>query len=60
MIQQNPASLIKAPKIVKREMHFLTSEEAARFLTETEEGQYGVMLRFALATGLRPEEYLGL
>lgn len=60
MIQQNPAALIKAPKIVKREMHFLTPEEAARFLAESEEGQYGVMLRLALATGLRPEEYLGL
>jgi integrase len=60
MIQQNPASLIKAPKIIKKEMHFLTPEEAARFLAETEDGQYGVLLRFALATGLRPEEYLGL
>lgn len=60
MIQQNPASLIKAPKIIKKEMHFLTPEEAARFLAATEEGQYGVLLRFALATGLRPEEYLGL
>jgi integrase len=60
MLQQNPASLIKAPKIIKREMHFLKPEEAVRFLSETEEGQYGVLLRFALATGLRPEEYLGL
>ncbi|HEX8173973.1 MAG TPA: tyrosine-type recombinase/integrase [Pyrinomonadaceae bacterium] len=60
MIQQNHASLIKPPKIVKREMHFLTPEEAARFLVKTEQGQYGTMLRFALATGLRPEEYLGL
>ena len=41
-------------------MHFLSPDEAKLFLAATERGSWGLMLRFALATGLRPEEYLGL
>ncbi|MCU1264612.1 MAG: integrase family protein [Acidobacteria bacterium] len=41
-------------------MHFLSPAEAKRFLATTELSSWGLILKFALATGLRPEEYLGL
>ncbi len=60
LIQQNPASLVKAPKIVKNEMHFLSPKEAALFLSAAKDDSYCLLLTFALVTGMRPEEYLGL
>lgn len=60
IIQQNPAALVKPPKIVKNEMHFLSPNEAARFLIAAQKDSYSLLLTFALSTGMRPEEYLGL
>lgn len=60
LLQQNPVSLVKPPKIIKNEMHFLSPDEAHRFLAATREDSHGLILRFALTTGMRPEEYLGL
>lgn len=60
LLAKNPASLATAPAIEKREMHFLTPEEAARFIKASREDSKGLLLRFALTTGMRPEEYLGL
>lgn len=59
-ILKNPATLATALTIEKREMHFLAPEEAARFVKASRDCSMGVILRFALATGMRPEEYLGL
>ena len=60
ILAQNPAALVRPPKIVKQEMYFLSPGEAVRFLAAAKEDSYGPMLAFALATGLRPEEFLGL
>jgi integrase len=60
ILLRNPASLATAPSIEKREMHFLTPDEAKRFIAASRQDTLGVLLRFALATGMRPEEYLGL
>jgi integrase len=60
LIQQNPVSLVKPPRIVKNEMAFLAPAEAHRFIDATRDDSHGLILRFALSTGLRPEEYLGL
>jgi integrase len=60
ILLRNPASLATAPTIEKREMHFLTPDEAKRFIAASRQDTLGVLLRFALATGMRPEEYLGL
>jgi len=41
-------------------MQSLTPTEASAFLTAAEEDSQGTVLAFALATGMRPEEYLAL
>ena len=61
VLLKNPAALATAPAIDEQEMQFLKPDEAARFITATyDDAALGVLLRFALATGMRPEEYLGL
>jgi Site-specific recombinase XerD len=60
LIAKSPMRSVRGPRIEKKEMHFLSPEEAKRFLAATERGFWGLLLKFALATGLRPEEYLGL
>ncbi|MGI8656895.1 MAG: tyrosine-type recombinase/integrase [Pyrinomonadaceae bacterium] len=60
VLLKNPASLATAPGIEKKEMHFLAPDEAARFVKASRECSHGVLLRFALSTGMRPEEFLGL
>jgi integrase len=60
LIAKSPMRSVRGPRIEKKEMHFLAPAEANRFLAATEITSWGLILRFALATGLRPEEYLGL
>lgn len=60
LIPKSPMRAVRAPRIEKKEMHFLTPDEAKDFLAATERTSWGLILKFALATGLRPEEYLGL
>jgi integrase len=59
LISKNPANSVKAPRIEKKEMLFLSPDAARLFLAATEKNSWGLMLRFALATGVRPEELLG-
>jgi integrase len=60
MLTKNPVTLAAPPPVEKNEMHFLSPDEAKRFVAATYEDPSGLILRFALATGLRPEEYIGL
>jgi integrase len=60
VLLKNPAMLATAPGIEKREMHFLSPDEAGRFINASRNYPQGIILRFALTTGMRPEEYLGL
>lgn len=60
LITKSPMRSVRGPRIEKKEMHYFTPEEAKRFLAATEQNSWGLLLKFALATGLRPEEYLGL
>ncbi len=60
MLARNPCESVELPKQVRKEMHALSPEEAGRFLTAAAEDKWGVLFVFALATGMRPEEYLGL
>ena len=55
-----PVVAVKPPSLVRQEMRAFSPEEAARFLSTAKEDEYGVLLAFALQTGLRPEEYIGL
>jgi integrase len=60
MLSRNPADLVELPKQTRQEMKAFTPEEAARFLQAAAEDRHGVLFAFALATGMRPEEYLAL
>ncbi len=60
MLARNPAEAVDLPKQIRKEMHALSPEEAGRFLKAAAEDKWGVIFVFALATGMRPEEYLGL
>ncbi|HEX8090294.1 MAG TPA: tyrosine-type recombinase/integrase [Blastocatellia bacterium] len=60
MLTHNPAQLVDLPKLQRKEMKALTKEEAEKFLSAASEDRYGVLFAIALATGMRPEEYLAL
>jgi integrase len=60
MIPNNPAEVVELPRIERKEMRALSKEEAGRFLAEAEKDKHGVVFAFALATAMRPEEYLAL
>jgi integrase len=60
MLTRNPAELINLPRQVRKEMKALSPKEATEFLKAAAKDRWGVLFAFALATGMRPEEYLGL
>jgi integrase len=60
LLLNNPASVVEPPRYVRREMSALSSGQAAAFLKAAAEDSLGVLFAFALATGMRPEEYFGL
>lgn len=60
LIRQSPMLATDAPKSRKFNHYPLTVEEALRFLDVCETGRFGLLFRFALTTGLRPEETTGL
>lgn len=60
ILHQNPAQNVELPKRVRKEMTVLSLDEAIRFLEAAREDIHGMIFAFALATGMRPEEYLAL
>jgi integrase len=60
MLSQNPASLVGLPKPILKEMQALSPKEAASFLKAAIEDRWSALFSLALATGMRPEEYLAL
>lgn len=60
MAAQNPALLVELPRSSRKEMAALSPDSAARFLAEATRDHLGVLFAFALATGLRPSEFMGL
>ncbi|KAF0249443.1 MAG: integrase family protein [bacterium] len=60
MLAYNPATLVELPRESSKEMQALSPEEAMQFLEAVVEDRFGLLLTFALITGMRPEEYLGL
>jgi integrase len=60
MLARNPAELVELPRQARKEMQALSPKEATEFLKAAAEDRWGVLFAFALATGMRPEEYLGL
>jgi integrase len=60
MLQANPAEVVELPRQERKEMKALSQEDATKFLAAAAADAYAVVFSFALATGMRPEEYLGL
>lgn len=60
MLQRNPCEFVDLPRMARKEMQALSPDEASRFLEAAREDKLGIVLSFALATGMRPEEYLAL
>lgn len=60
MLQRNPCEFVDLPRMARKEMQALSPHEASRFLQAAREDKLGIVLSFALATGMRPEEYLAL
>jgi integrase len=60
MLPRNPCEFVDLPRMARKEMQALSPEDASRFLEAAREDKLGIVLSFALATGMRPEEYLAL
>jgi integrase len=60
LLTANPLEGLELPKKSKRNLHALTVEEAIAYQEACASNGHGLILNFALQTGLRPEEYLGL
>lgn len=60
MLAHNPCNAVELPRKASSEMQSLTPTEAARFLKEATRDRWSALFVLALATGLRPSEYLGL
>lgn len=60
MLSRNPSEAVELPRREHREMQAFSQDEATRFLSAAGEDYYGTVFAFALATGMRPEEYLAL
>ena len=59
-ISDNPCNFVELPKKQKREINVFSPEQARRFLEAAKSDKHGIVFEFALLTGARPEEYLGL
>jgi integrase len=60
MLHRNPASAVDLPRIVRKEMKAMSPAEASRFLEAVKVTRQYALFNFALTTGMRPQEYLGL
>lgn len=60
LISHSPLVYADPPQQKRREFEVLSEAEAPRFLEAAAADLHGALFTLALATGLRPEEYLGL
>lgn len=60
MITRNPSDLVELPKVPYKERRGLSPDEAQKFLKVASVMKHGLIFEFALLSGMRPEEYLGL
>jgi integrase len=60
LLPRNPAALVELPKQARKEMSALSPDEAARFVAACDGDRWGIVFKLALATGMRPGEYLAL
>src|SRR5262249_9159182 len=55
LLANNPATDCVLPRKERKEMKAMTLEEARRFIEVAKEDHMGIIFRFALETGMRPE-----
>lgn len=60
MLIVNPCNIVDLPRQQKSEMKAFSPEQAKRFLEAAKVDKHGLVFAFALASGMRPEEYLAL
>lgn len=60
MLPFNPAQHVQTPKLERKERRVLSAEESRAFIAACSQTPRGLIFEFALLTGMRPEEYLGL
>lgn len=60
ILPMNPATMVNLPKNQSKEMLTLTPDESRKFLKVAKKDKWFVVFMLAIATGMRPEEYLGL
>jgi integrase len=60
LLAQNPAAFVDVPRMQRAEARVLTPDEITRFLAVGATDRFGLIFAVALATGMRPGEYLGL
>lgn len=60
MISRNPAALVDAPKVSKKEIEVWDEEDIKKFLDAAKESRYYCAFLLALTTGMRQGEILGL
>jgi len=56
LIRKSPMHAVDPPRVEKKEMQAMTTEQAQAFLKAADEGSHGCWLAFLLATGCRPGE----
>lgn len=60
LLRTNPAEYVEKPRQQRKEMQALSPAQVACFLEEAAQDRWGIVFSFALATGMRPSEILGL
>jgi integrase len=60
LLQKNVTEFCELPKAIRKEIRVLSPIEAKTFLETASDMPQGLIFEFALLTGMRPEEYLGL
>jgi integrase len=60
MLAEDPCIGVDLPRVRRKEMEALSVEECRRFLGVAEKSEWYSLLSLALATGMRPSEYLAL
>jgi len=60
LLAHNPADGVELPRRVRREMSALSSEQGRAFLSAAEGSRFEALFKLAVATGMRPSEYLAL
>jgi integrase len=59
-VAKNPAIGATLPRLLHRELRVMNADEARRFLETVRGHRWGIVYKFALISGMRPEEYMGL